>query len=388
MKILSSTPRYQFNPGIRQLCGKALVLPTFIALMFSAPVFADDAADVNKLLRAGQFAEALNKTDAFLVKNPRDKQMRFLKGIILTEQNRNAEAITLFTKLTEDFPDLPEPYNNLAVLFASTGQYDKARTALDMAIRTNPTYATAHENLGDVYAKLASQAYDKALQLDSANSTAKSKLTMVRTLVGNTTGGADPKTVTASAATSLPAQTTAATTSKATPVPAKLPPTPTPPVTASVKPAATASAVVIAKQEPPVKAEPKPVAKPAPAPAPAPVAESNGEREEVLNVAQSWAKAWSAKDVKDYLSHYASDFTPPNGESHKAWADERRSRIEGKGHIDVKIDSPQVTLTGNTATVKFRQIYLSDRLTANSRKTLTMTKISGKWRIKQERTGN
>lgn len=73
---------------------------------------------------------------------------------------RNAEAITVFTRLTEDFPELPEPYNNLAVLYAQQKQYNKARTALEMAIRTHPSYAVAHSE-EIVYAKLASQAYDK-----------------------------------------------------------------------------------------------------------------------------------------------------------------------------------------------------------------------------------
>src|SRR3990172_3862933 len=102
--------------------------------------------------------------------------MRFLKGLILTEQSKSTEAISVFTKLTEDFPRLPEPYNNLAVLFAATNQYEKSRAALEMAIRTNPTYATAHENLGDVYAKLASQAHSKALQLDAGNTAVPPKL--------------------------------------------------------------------------------------------------------------------------------------------------------------------------------------------------------------------
>ena len=87
--------------------------------------------------------------------------------MILTEQNKTDDAIKVFTELTEDYPELPEPYNNLAVLYATQGEYDKARKALEMAIRTHPSYAIAHENLGDIYATLASQAYDKALQLDS-----------------------------------------------------------------------------------------------------------------------------------------------------------------------------------------------------------------------------
>jgi tetratricopeptide (TPR) repeat protein len=70
------------------------------------------------------------------------------------------------------------------VLYAANGQYDKARTTLDMAIRTNPTYATALENLGDIYAKLASQAYDKALQIDPGSNVPQPKLTLVRYAVG------------------------------------------------------------------------------------------------------------------------------------------------------------------------------------------------------------
>ena len=179
---------FRFRPALN----RTLALSGLLSVLLVAPAFADDLADVAKLMRAGQHAQALSKADAFLGKNPRDAQMRFLKGVILTEQNKSSEAITIFTKLTEDFPALPEPYNNLAVLYAAAGQYDKAAAALEAAIRTNPSYATAYENLGDVHAKLASQAYDKALQLDSGNSTAKSKLTLVRSLVGNMNA---PKTV-------------------------------------------------------------------------------------------------------------------------------------------------------------------------------------------------
>ena len=119
-----------------------------------------------------------------LAAKPRDPQARFLKGLILTEQGNTQEAIDIFTRLTQDYPELPEPYNNLAVIYASQGQYDKARAALEQSIRTHPSYATAYENLGDVYAKLASQAYDKALQLDSSNTGAQNKLSLVRELVG------------------------------------------------------------------------------------------------------------------------------------------------------------------------------------------------------------
>ena len=136
------------------------------------------------MLKAGQVQQALERVNRVLASKKNDPQARFLKGVILTEQGNTREAIEIFTKLTQDYPDLPEPYNNLAVIYAGQGQYDKARETLEKSIRTHPSYATAYENLGDVYAKLASQAYGKALQLDATNTGAKNKLSLVRELVG------------------------------------------------------------------------------------------------------------------------------------------------------------------------------------------------------------
>lgn len=352
--------------NLHPVLNKTVALSALLTALLAAPVFADELADVSKLVKNGQYSEALSKADAFLSKNPRDAQMRFLKGVILTEQNKSTEAIATFTKLTEDYPTLPEPYNNLAVLYAAAGQYDKARTALDAAIRTNPSYATAYENLGDVHAKLASQAYDKALQLDSGNSVAKSKLTLVRSLVGNMSGGAPKPSVAATAAVVAKAEPTTAVR-----MPKAVAAAPAP----AVKPASAPVPMAVAKAE-------------APKPEPKPVPAANIERDEVLNTVHAWAKAWSAQDVKSYLNFYGGDFQTPNGQSRKVWEDDRRARIAGKGRISVKIETPQVTVNGNTATVRFRQIYVSDRLTANSRKTLTMGKHGGKWLIKQESTGS
>ena len=165
------------------------------ALLLSAnPIaHADDIQDANKLFKQGQHSQALDKVNGVLASKPKDAQARFLKGLILTEQGKPADAIKAFSSLTEDYPELPEPYNNLAVLYASQGQYDKAKQALEMAIRTHPSYATAHENLGDIYAKMASQAYDRALQLDRSNTATQTKLAMIQDLfAGGTRGKAAP----------------------------------------------------------------------------------------------------------------------------------------------------------------------------------------------------
>jgi len=159
---------------------------TFVAavLLAAAPAFADELQDASKLLKEGKAPQALERVNRALAAKPRDPQARFLKGLILTEQGNTKDAIDIFTRLTQDYPDLPEPYNNLAVIYAGQGQYDKARVALEQSIRTHPSYATAYENLGDVYAKLASQAYGKALQFDASNAGAQNKLSLVRELVG------------------------------------------------------------------------------------------------------------------------------------------------------------------------------------------------------------
>src|SRR4051794_35377041 len=177
----------------------ALVLTVCLGLATSVWGQNDPLQDANQLFRQGQFDRAMERVNSYLSSRPKDARGRFLKGLILTEQNKPNDAIRVFTELSQDYPELPEPYNNLAVLYASQGQYDKARNSLEMAIRTHPSYATAHENLGDIYAKMASQAYDKALQLDRANQAAQTKLNMIKDLFSQSA------TVTASASASRPA---------------------------------------------------------------------------------------------------------------------------------------------------------------------------------------
>jgi tetratricopeptide (TPR) repeat protein len=163
------------------------MLALVAALCIPSLSLADDYSEVSRLVRSGQLAEALARADSYLATKPRDPQMRFLKGVAQSEAGRKAEAIATFTGLTQEYPELPEPYNNLAVLYAGQREFDKARGALESAIRTNPGYATAHENLGDVYAQLASQSYSRAQQLDAGNTSVRPKLALIRQLLS--TGG-------------------------------------------------------------------------------------------------------------------------------------------------------------------------------------------------------
>ncbi|HEX4986847.1 MAG TPA: tetratricopeptide repeat protein [Burkholderiales bacterium] len=312
--------------------GAALLL----ALQTQAALAANLYDEASKAFKQGSYAEALEKIETVVTANPRDARARFLKGLILTEQNKPAEAIKVFTALTEDYPELPEPYNNLAVLYASQGQYDKARKALEMAIRTHPSYAIAHENLGDVYAKMASEAYDKALQLDRSNAAAQTKLAMIKDIFsGSVVPGKDsPAADTETAA-------------------------PPPPPPAAQKPSTQAPA------------------------SPAP---TRAEVDAVLAAVNGWAKAWSNRDADGYLAHYAPDFQVPGGEKRAAWEATRRNRIVKPKTISVTVGSPRVSFDANgRAVVKFRQGYKSDTLNTSGAKTLTLVKNNDRWQIVQER---
>ena len=326
----------------------------FAAAGFAAP--ADELRDAQKLYAQGKLQPSLEKIDGYLKTQPRDPQGRFLRGLVLTEQKKTQDAIQVFTGLTEDFPELPEPYNNLAVLYASQGNYDKAKSALELAIHTHPSYATAHENLGDIYAQLASRAYDRALSLDKNNTTAQVKLAMVKDLF------VSQKVAAAAAAPPKIAKAEAA----------KVDPPKSEP----------------AKMDPP-KAEPTKVEKPpVVAAVKTPASSSSGDaKAQVTGVVEAWARAWSAKDVKGYLGFYAPDFETPAGEARDAWEKMRAERIEKPKSIEVTVKVQSVKVADDEAVVVFRQGYKSDSFKTSSTKTLKLVRVGGQWMIKQERVG-
>lgn len=340
------------------------VLNTIAAALFAAalPAQADEAQEISRMLKQGQQEKALDRANTYLTSHPKDAQVRFIKGLILTEQNKTAEAIKLFTGITDDYPELPEPYNNLAVLYASQGQYEKARTALEMAINTHPSYATAHENLGDIYAKMASQSYDKALQLDKNNANAQSKLALVKDIFSKQAAPAKPAS---SAAASKPPVMTSV---------------------AAVKPAAP---VEVAKPVQPV-AQPPVSTEPAPKPSPSSTdsAKSSDGEAAVASAVNAWARAWSDKNVSGYLKAYAPEFMPPKGESRKKWEQERKERISKPKTISVTLSDMQVSMVDSVhAKATFRQNYRATSLDSSTWKTLMMVKSGATWMIHEERIG-
>jgi tetratricopeptide (TPR) repeat protein len=357
-----------------------------LGLLLSASVSfanAQTLPEIQRLMKQNQMSQALEKVDLYISTKPKDAQGRFLRGLILTEMGRSADATAVFTKLTEDFPELPEPYNNLAVLYAQQKQYDKARAALEMAIRTNPSYSIAFDNLGDVYAKLASQAYDKALQLDSSNTATKTKLSMIKELISTSSKpGVKPGTA-ATRPASEAAKTAAPEASK-----------PTPAATPAAAPAV--AAIPAAPGNPPGKPleklpEPGTAAKTPEAVTPEGTTEKSpvttASESEVSKALQDWASAWSRKDVKGYLGYYANDFQTPNGMARKDWEAERTRSIEKPDKLQVSVDEINVSVDGDKATVRFRQHYTSPTLKSSASKTVVFVKSGGKWLIQQERVG-
>lgn len=369
----------------------------------AAPV--DDLADIQALVKQGNLTQATERLNAVLAKNPKDARARFLRGVVLTEQKRPADAIRVFVALTEDYPELPEPYNNLAVLYAAQGQFDRARQMLESAIRTHPSYATAHENLGDIYAKMASEAYDRALQLDRSNTGVQTKLSLIRELFSanprfqrTPLTGEPPKQV-ALAGQALPtAPAGLPTKGVAAPAAAPLPPAASRPVVAREStPAANGTPPAQAKAAPAQPALPSPgaaatAATPATPAAPSAVASAAppavAGAEEVLRTVEQWAQAWSTNDVNRYLAFYSKDFKVPGGEARADWEQARRDRIAKPKKIEVSVRAPQVKPLGpNRVAVAFRQDYWSPTLKSSSPKTLTLVRVGDRWLIEQEQVG-
>jgi tetratricopeptide (TPR) repeat protein len=355
----------RFNQ-LATLCGCALLL------CFSLTAGADELQDISKLLKQGKQEQALTRVNAYLVSKPKDAQGRFLKGLILTDQNKTDDAIRIFSGLTEDYPELPEPYNNLAVLYASQGQYDKARIALEMAIRTHPSYATAHENLGDIYAKMASQAYDRALQLDHGNTGTQTKLAMIKDIfaTGTAKGGKSGKTTHKGQAVTAPSPETDAA-------------APAPTVASAIPHAATTTQVASA------------TATTAPESVTASVKQAvvhktttANNSDNVLKSVHEWVAAWSAKNVKGYLAFYAEDFKTPGNVSRADWEAQRNDRISKPKSIQVGISNAKVKFIDDShASVSFKQSYHASHLKNIANKTLVLVKSGDNWLIQEERSG-
>lgn len=372
---------------------KPFTILLHLTILMAIPVQAADSTyEINQLLQKGKNQQALEKIDAFLSSQPKDAwgrnitQMRFLKGTLLAEEKRTAEAVQVFLKLSQDYPGLPEPYNNLAVLYAAQGRDEDARDALEHALRTDPAYAAAYRNLNEIYTRLSARAYEHTLQsskggkpvpalikelCDNYGSMANHSIGrgqsgggaigLIREIPGNRTGaGAPPNKIdidemAVSGLSEGPS----------------LPPAFTNPA-AKVEPVPAGNASQ--KEQAPVMGEDQ-LAVP-------------DEDKVIISTVQKWAVAWSAKNVGSYLAFYAKDFRVPHGQSRTEWERLRSERLNKPKVIRVTLSGLKVVKgDANHAIVSFRQGYRSDNLQTSGIKTLLMSKNGGKWLIQEERVG-
>lgn len=322
---------------------------TIVMLYAPAAMPATGIEQIQELIAEERLDEALRLTNNELRRDEADVNFQFMKGLILIRQNRLEEAVDVFTGITDSHPELPEPYNNLAVIYAALGDLDKARQALQEAINTHPSYATAHENIGDIYAKLASEAYNQALQLDQENVTAKAKLSLINDLF------------------SVP------------------------------KPKQETQLAEVVEDAPPAQVQEEQAAPPEtemaagePAAPEATADRTELEQEIVESVKETvnnWAKAWSSQDVEAYLSHYGAGYTPSAGQTLADWKRERRERLSGPRFIRLDISEMQVELLGEDyAQATFMQKYQSDTYSDLVSKLLLFSRVDGRWLIVQEAT--
>ena len=166
------------------MLGLALgTLPNSAALAQTSKATADDTPQIDASIAGQDWRNALNELDARIAAKPHDAQAKFKRGTVLARLGRDDDAIAQFVELTQSYPELPEPYNNLAALYAKHGRYDEARAALETAVKASPGYGLAYENLGDLYLRLAAESYKRAQSLGHTSGATAQRLADIQRIV-------------------------------------------------------------------------------------------------------------------------------------------------------------------------------------------------------------
>lgn len=316
----------------------------FFVLLFCllTPVEAkSEQMDIARLIEAGQYQPALSQLNDLLTKDRQNPHYLFNRARALAGVGRQDEAIAQYQALIKAHPNLPEPYNNLALIYIRQGKAEKAQILLNKAMLTHPGYARVYKNLATMNAALARDAYARALQMPAVDR-AKG-LEMADKL-------------------SLPEPTAAIQTA--------------PIVTAEIKPYVKPAMVYQAKNNH-ADNKSRPAAQIPPV--------SPVEAGAVQTRMQAWAKAWSTKSVDQYLGFYSDDYSPA-GISHAAWVVQRRERINRPKWIRIRLRHINVTEVGVARLrVRLEQEYAADNYRDVTRKEFILQKLAGEWRIIQER---
>ncbi len=160
-----------------------------MVLLLAATALSPGVARANALAEAralsfqGDPAAALRRVEAAVAADPSDVQLRFLRGVLLIDLHRDAEALAHFELMSLEFPELPDPFNNLALLHARALRLDEARQALETALRNDPGHRTARANLAQVYLMLAARTLESLVAQAPAEPQQQRRLDAVRVLI-------------------------------------------------------------------------------------------------------------------------------------------------------------------------------------------------------------
>ncbi|MDM7457650.1 MAG: tetratricopeptide repeat protein [Tepidimonas sp.] len=318
-----------------------------IAISAATVVLASDHESPLAAYRSGKKTQALELLQRQLVTQPKDFQLLLLKGVILAESGKTKEARNIFLNLIKEYPSLPEPRNNLAQIYAAEGDLDNARAMLEMALRSNQSCDIIYENLIDVYSQLASQSFARATNQNPKVKEVRPKLRLIDEALTLPPGSvsAEMKIARVEEAKSSQANTTSAEQARR--------------IDTSAVPAAQSTA-----REKNTDALP-------------------GVRQAV----ESWRRAWSARDMKAYISSYIPGYTPNSKLTHEKWVEERTARIATRQRIDIElIDLHIQPIQPDKVAVRFVQRYRSDVHESQTRKELVLILQGDRWLIASERT--
>ncbi len=336
---------------ISRLLTAVVLVAGSLTLLFAAPSAPVPTLDsLQSLVEEERFDEALAQSEQYLKAHPGNRDARFLRAVALAGEGETDAAIAAFQALAEDYPQRPEPANNLAALYAGSGQYDKAQQWLETAMGTQPAYATAHQNLGHIYTALATKAYSQVLDTGDSPDEKGIQLKLVDQLYYSREAGV--------------------------------------PVGDSQGDGSNDMQIIRAPEPTPEDARPpepeqaEPPADPSPVPPLDPAARHNLG---VIQTVRAWALAWSRQEFDAYIDFYADTFSPGNDMSRTEWRQLRRARIASPESIHIRIEQPRVDLIADDrARVTFVQGYESPTYSDQVKKRLLMQRTRAGWRILQE----
>ncbi len=295
---------------------------------------------ISRLIQQGQVDQAMSQLDQ--INGDRDWQVANLRALALARGGQRKKAIRILEKIVADNPPRPEPFNNLAALYANEGQLEKAKSTLEAGLRTDPAYAAVYENLSMVYVEMARNSYIEALKLGNQRSTPDLKM-----LAGTQSVDVNEPVLTEAAKPVMVSKESTAKSAKVDQVP-----------TEAVFASDTASQIT------------------------GPI-----RQDVVIGVMQAWASAWSRQDHKSYLSFYGKDFVPEGNLTRNSWERVRRVRIKSPSWINVTLADIKVeVLTPDKVNIQALQQYKSDGFSDDTLKEFTLTRSEGDWQISAERS--